>query len=113
MVDFREFKDVIKEAVTKESECDGNWKWTVRSIGKKAVKIDWGYTSKYLGEEPFVLTSFGEEFDCEMDGLKMSDPRGHKEYVSIGDSYLEDCSNYGDGIGRIIHVMGMSARNVW
>lgn len=113
MVDFREYKDVIKEAVARESKLDKNWNWTVKSVGKKAVKIDWGYTSKYLGEEPFVLTAFDGMFDCDLNGLQMSDPHGHKEYVYVGDSYLDDISNYGDGICVIIARMGKYARNVW
>lgn len=50
MIDFRDYKDLIREKVAKINERDTNWKWSVKSISSKKVSIRWGYLD-YLEEK--------------------------------------------------------------
>lgn len=61
MFDLRDYKDLIRAEVKKLDEKDANWKWSVKSIGKKQVKIRWGYLD-YLEEEN---NCFIMEADCD------------------------------------------------
>lgn len=56
MIDLREYKDLIRKLVAEENEKDQNWKWSVKSIGKSKVLIQWGYLD-YL-EEPAPKNCF-------------------------------------------------------
>ncbi len=57
MLDLRNYKDLIRELVAKENEKDKNWRWSVKSIGKRLARIRWGYLD-YLEETEncFLLT---------------------------------------------------------
>jgi len=57
MIDLRKYSALIREMVAKENEKDLNWKWSVKSIGKKKARIRWGYLD-YLEEEQncFILS---------------------------------------------------------
>lgn len=35
MIDLRNYKDLIRAEVQKQNKKDKNWKWRVKSIGKK------------------------------------------------------------------------------
>lgn len=61
MIDLREYEDLIREEVQKVNERDNNWKWSVKSVGKKRVRIRWGYLV-YMEEkdDAFIL-----EIDCD------------------------------------------------
>ena len=50
MIDLREYKSLIKQLLASENEKDPNWKWSIKSIGKKKVLIQWGYLD-YLEEQ--------------------------------------------------------------
>lgn len=62
MIDLREYEDLIREEVQKVNERDNNWKWSVKSVGKKRVRIRWGYLV-YMEEkdDAFIL-----EIDCDL-----------------------------------------------
>ena len=53
MIDIREYKGLIRAAVKSESDRDANWKWKVKSVGKKAARFGWGYLD-WLGEKDAV-----------------------------------------------------------
>lgn len=56
MVDFRNYKDLIRAEVAAMNDRDKNWKWSVKSISQKKVSIRWGYLD-YLEEKQncFIL----------------------------------------------------------
>ena len=62
MIDLREYEDLIREEVEKVNKRDKNWKWSVKSVGKKRVRIRWGYLV-YMEEkdDAFIL-----EIDCDL-----------------------------------------------
>lgn len=61
MIDLRNYAELIRTTVEDVNERDLNWKWSVKSIGQKKVRIRWGYLD-YLDEEQncFVIT-----LDCD------------------------------------------------
>jgi len=61
MIDLRDYSDLIRTTVAGVNERDPNWKWSVKSIGQKKVRIRWGYLD-YLEEKQncFVIT-----LDCD------------------------------------------------
>lgn len=84
MIDLREYGDLIKKCVAAENAKDANWKWLVKSIGKKVVRIRWGYL-EYLGEkETFSITT--ESFDdCLGDTVTWRHPSGDMiSFATIG-----------------------------
>ena len=64
MIDLREYTDLIRAEVKKVSERDKNWKWSVKSIGKKTVRIRWGYLD-FMEEKDnvFILEMQNEDPD--------------------------------------------------
>ena len=64
MIDLREYADLIREEVRKANDRDKNWKWSIKSIGKKIVRIRWGYLD-YMEEKDsaFILEMDNEDAD--------------------------------------------------
>ena len=63
MIDLREYEDLIREEVEKVNKRDKNWKWSVKSVGKKRVRIRWGY-----------LVDMGEKEDAFILEMQNEDP---------------------------------------
>ena len=62
MIDFRNYKDLIRNSVSLIDKQDENWKWSVENIKKGEVKIRWSY----LDDEPrncFFLTFSSDPTD--------------------------------------------------
>lgn len=66
MIDLREYEDLIREEVQKVNERDNNWKWSVKSVGKKRAYIRWGYLD-YMEEKQnaFILEMENEKVDSD------------------------------------------------
>lgn len=62
MIDLREYEDLIREEVEKVNKRDKNWKWSVKSVCKKRVRIRWGYLV-YMEEkeDAFILEMQNED----------------------------------------------------
>ena len=108
MVDIRDYKGTIREAVRRERHCDQNWAWKVRAINKSAAKIGWGYL-EWLGEK-------GADFVVEVDEGKDIGtvvigrvPDGHQVIRFIGDSRWDDFKTVDEGIASVIHGMAQYA----
>lgn len=85
MIDFRQHKDLIRQAVSEEDKLDPNWKWTVHSITKSRILIRWSYLN-YVGEM-FPNNCFGIFADQN----------------SNGDGTYEDCLSWRRPDGKLIY----------
>lgn len=112
MIDFREYKDLIREAVRREDEADENWKWSVTSIGKKKVRINWSYLDWGEKRYPFELCGgLDEETVREGTTVIAIEPNGAREYVLIGPKHWHDTKNIEDAIKMAIRWMGEYAHS--
>lgn len=126
MYDLRDYKQVIRETVKRESVADANWNWKLLAVNKTEVKIGWGYTD-WLGEkEPFRVRLYEETYDgfCGIDlslaGFYPGDKstgsvdydRVHESlYCWIGDKHWHDAKTLEDGLKVIIHCLAWEAKN--
>ena len=108
MIDMRDYKGVIREAVRQERHRDLMWTWKVRAINKGAAKIGWGYLDHLGGaKEDFVVSvEEHEDFGTVITG---SAPNGHKVIWFVGPHDWDDCKTVEDGIAGVIHNMAMYA----
>ncbi len=99
MIDFREYKDLIRELVKEADQKDPNWKWSVTSIGKKKVRINWSYLDYGKKREPFEING-GLDDETVKEGKVVIgiEPHGHKEYCLIGPKHWDDVSTVEDAI---------------
>lgn len=106
MIDFREYKDLIRELVKKEDKADENWKWSVTSIGKKSVKINWSYLDWGQKRYPFeICGGLDPETVEEAHTVIGIIPNGHKEYIFVGDKSWDDARTVADAIRIVIRSM--------
>jgi len=110
MVDFREYKDIIREAVNKESKRDPNWKWTVKAVNKTEVKIGWGYLD-YCGETDFFrVKADSAEGD---DYITTTDPfSGRISGYLIGSEFYCDGS-VGEILPKAVRTIANHAHYTW
>ena len=111
MVDLREYSDLIRDLVAKENKKDRNWKWSVKSIGKKMVRIRWGYLDYleeknncfFIGSEGdadcgywlWIKTPDGRPIDCYMVAEKPNPRIGAEMKIESGiRSAVEDIAYY-------------------
>lgn len=118
MLDLRNYKSIIREAVRLESERDPNWNWKVKAINKTEVKIGWGYLD-YLGEEkPFIVKLLEDLLDGVPDvslaGLLPGDDTLRDSlYCWVGDKHWHDAKTLEDGLRMIIHAIANRAHNTF
>lgn len=63
MFDLREYKELIRDLVSKEDENGLAWKWSVKSVGKTKARIFWAYL-EYMGEkEPYFTIKVEDNGD--------------------------------------------------
>ena len=127
MYDLRDYKQVIREAVKRESRADANWNWKLLAVNKTEVKIGWGYTD-WLGErEPFRVRLYEDTFDGELSEPDLSlagffpgdksvgsideDVVHESLFVWIGDKHWHDAKTLEDGLKVIIHCLAWEAKN--
>lgn len=110
MIDFREYKDVIRSAVKSADERDENWKWRVEAVNKGEVRIGWGYMS-YLGESGSFSVSEvpdGDGYD-EIFIVGKAPNDAFEVCVIVGDDRWSDARSVADGIEVAIRRMAAEA----
>lgn len=111
MIDVREYKGAIREAVRRERHDDKNWAWRVKAINKGVAKIGWEYLD-WLGErDRDFLVSIEENDDFK--AVIGRDPAGHRTIRLVGDSRWDDCRTIEEGIALTIHGMARYAHTVY
>ena len=112
MIDFREYKDLIRELVKKADEEDPNWKWSVTSIGKKCVRINWSYLDWGEKRYPFELCG-GLDKETVQEGTTVIaiEPHGARGYILIGPKHWDDVKNVEEAIKMAIRWMGNYAHS--
>lgn len=116
MIDFREYKDVIRSAVKAADEKDGDWKWRVESVTKSAVKIGWGYLS-YVGEDGcFVVREDAGNKDSELKDIFIVGEAPNDAFtvfVDVADDRWADARTVEDGIAAAIEKVASTASRVY
>ena len=102
MIDFREYKDLIRKAVKTVSENDKNWKWTVRSISKYKVMIRWEYLDYCEEEYPKNCFSLSVDYPDDKhlgDCVTYNRPDGNWiSFVSTGPNRWDDARTVEEAI---------------
>lgn len=116
MIDFREYKDVIRSAVKAADEKDGNWKWRVESVTKSAIKIGWGYLS-YVGESGcFVVSESAGNEGSDLEDIfivgKAPDD-AFTVFVDVADDRWADARTVEEGIAAVIGKVAGAASRVY
>lgn len=119
MYDLRDYKKIIREAVAVEDQKDENWKWRVVSIGKKTVKIGWGYLD-YCGEgdKPFLIEMGGnqeglESGECWLKGYVQDKMLHEPLFVTVGEESWDDAKTIEDAIRMCIHSVAHRAHMIY
>ena len=116
MVDFRNYREIIKSAVAREREQDKGWTWTVSAVNKRSVKIGWGYLD-YIGDtDKFTIGVEPGAENAEPEDLRWiiaKDPVGKETVVFIGLTKWDDASTIEEALPILIHMMARRARNEW
>lgn len=126
MYDLRNYKQVIKEAVKRESDTDPNWNWKLLAVNKTEVRIGWGYTD-WLGEkEPFRVRLYEYYIDDMPDpdlslagffpyeksfGNIYEDYASDYLYCWIGDKHWHDAKTVENGLRMVIHNLALEAHS--
>jgi len=64
IIDLKQYETLIREKVNELNRKDKNWKWRVKSIGKKKCRIFWGYLEYMEAKEDcFILELQADEPD--------------------------------------------------
>ena len=110
MIDFREYKDVIRSAVKSADERDENWNWRVEAVNKKEVRIGWSYLN-YLGDGGcFRISKVPEDKGDEEIFLVGKDPNDAFEVcVIVGDGRWVDAHSVSEGIEIAIRRVAAEA----
>ena len=56
-ISLKDYEPLVRELIKKEDERDENWKWSLKYLGKRTMRIRWGYLD-YLHEKDnsFIIT---------------------------------------------------------
>lgn len=125
MYDLRNYKDIIRAAVKRESELDPNWNWKVIAINKKQIKIGWGYLDYLNEKDPFTVELI-EERIVDFDDLHLAgfypginwkdfNLYDGDDFVFcwIGDKHWHDAKTIEDGLKMVIHSLATKAHNTF
>ena len=64
IIDLKQYETLIREKVNELNRQDKNWKWKVKSVGKKKCRIFWGYLEYMEEKDPcFTLELQADEPD--------------------------------------------------
>ena len=64
IIDLKQYETLIREKVNELNLKDNNWKWRVKSIGKKKCRIFWGYLEYMEAKKDcFILELQADEPD--------------------------------------------------
>lgn len=92
--DFRNYREVIKEAVAAIRKADPNWPWYIRRINKYTLALDWAY-SKYIGEtSPFVIQPYFDDGEVISFLGYLPDAYHYEAWSHVGknnDGDISDC----------------------
>jgi len=109
MIDLRDYKGVIREAIRFERNHDENWAWRIRAINKSSAKFGWGYTD-FLGEKKdFVLTA--EEDENIGIIVRCVEPHGHSVILFVGEDRWADYHTLEEAIAGAIHSIVLYCHN--
>lgn len=115
IIDLKQYETLIREKVNELNRKDKDWKWRVKSIGKKKCRIFWGYleymeakedcfTLELQADEPddqwlWAMQPDGKYIDCYLVVEGKPNPRiGAEQTIE-------------SGITDAIEAIGHTARN--
>ena len=107
MIDVRDYKGTVRDAVRRERHCDANWSWKVKAIRKDVAKIGWGYL-EYLEESKDFTVYVMENDEIGMCVVGVV-PDGHKVVRFVGENRWDDVRTVEDGFASVIHGMAQYA----
>ena len=113
MIDFRQYRDVIKEAVAKEREADKNWSWSVKAVRKKEVEIGWGYL-RYIGDDGFFTLREGGSVDSAIDDVFLVGRDPNEAFsvgIDVGNDRWSNADTVEEGIALAIHRIAEEAKH--
>ena len=114
MEDMRDYRKVIRHAVSRERHKDKRWSWRVQSVTKSAAKIGWGYLDFLSGDKKTVAFSVNAEcvggcVPCVVGTAQ----DGYKRYVDIGSEYYDGARTTEQGIIIAIQALAAHMRKVY
>ena len=115
MVDMRDYKIVIRDAVKRESENDKNWNWKVARVNKGSISIRWGYLD-FVGEDWnfTILVSEDGDGDIVLTGYFPHDETMRDSlFVWVGPDHWHDCKTLDDVIRLIVHAVARRAHDLY
>ena len=114
MVDLRDYKIVIRDAVAAERERDKNWGWRVVRVNKNSIVIRWGYLDYIEEKDSFVIRLMEDDGDVSLAGFMPGDPTLRDSlYVWIGDKHWHDCKTVDEGIRCAVRGIANRAHNTF
>ena len=111
MIDFREFEGAIREEVKRLDREDPNYHWSVTSIGKAKVRINWSYLDWGKERYPWEMTGgFDPETVEEGKVVVWVGPSGGRGYLFVGPNHWDDAKTAEDAVRFAVRGMGGYAR---
>jgi len=90
MFDLRNHKELIKSEVNKLRDSDKNWGWSIKSLNKKEIRVNWGYGTYCGGWDGVTWFSIKLMEDKDTKALVTEAPAGEKNYYFIGENHWDD-----------------------